>query len=116
MIKLAADEDFRNQILRGVRLVNPNVDILTVQDAGLAGAADGTVLEWAAAEGRVLLTHDADTMPGHAYDRIVRDLPVPGLFVLRQSLPIGEAVEQIILIAVCSLEGEWDAQVRYLPL
>jgi len=26
------------------------------------------------------------------------------------------AIEDILLLAECSLEGEWDGQVRYLPL
>lgn len=40
MIRLAADEDFDNDILRGLRRRVPHVDILRVQDAGLSGPKD----------------------------------------------------------------------------
>ncbi len=48
----AADEDFDNDALRGVRRQLQNVDMVRVQDAGLRGADDPTVLDWAARESR----------------------------------------------------------------
>jgi predicted nuclease of predicted toxin-antitoxin system len=36
----------------------PDIDIIRVQDVGLSGEDDPIVLEWAAQEGRILLTHD----------------------------------------------------------
>jgi len=32
------------------------------------------------------------------------------------SVPIGVAINEIVLLAECSEEGEWEGQVRYLPL
>lgn len=55
MIKLAADEDFNNRILRGVLRRNPRLDIRRKQDAGLRRADDPQVLAWAASERRMLL-------------------------------------------------------------
>jgi predicted nuclease of predicted toxin-antitoxin system len=57
MLRLAADENFRSAIVRGLRRRNPAIDIVRVQDAGLMSAEDPTVLEWAAQANRVLLTH-----------------------------------------------------------
>lgn len=116
MLPLAADEDLDNRIVRGVLRRNPGLDIVRAQDAGLAGADDPEVLEWAAREGRVLFTHDASTMTGHAYDRVLAGLTMPGLFEVSQSLPVGRAIEEILIVAELSLEGEWVGQVRYLPL
>lgn len=53
MLLLAADENFNNKLVRGVQRLRPRLDIVRVQDAGLRGADDPTVLEWAAAENRV---------------------------------------------------------------
>lgn len=58
MLRFAADENFNNDIVRGLRRRKPNLDVVRVQEAGLSGAVDPDVLEWAAREGRVLLTHD----------------------------------------------------------
>lgn len=116
MLLLAADENFNNDIVRGVRRRNPEVDIVRVQDVGLLSADDPVVLEWAAGAGRVLLTHDVTTMTHYAYERVRSGMPMPGVFEIARHVPIGVAVEQIELLAMCSLEGEWEGQVRYLPL
>jgi predicted nuclease of predicted toxin-antitoxin system len=48
VIRLLADENLNNNIVRGVRLRQPNIDLVRVQDVGLSGADDPTVLAWAA--------------------------------------------------------------------
>jgi hypothetical protein len=116
MLPLAADENFNNDILRGVRRHCPAVDIVRVQDAGLSSADDQAVLGWAAQVGRVLLTHDVATMTRYAYDRVREGKPMPGVFEVGRHVPIGVAIEEIVLLAECSLAGEWEGQVRYLPL
>jgi hypothetical protein len=74
------------------------------------------VLAWAAERGRIVLTHDAATMPTAAFERLARGLPMPGLLRIRTTLPVAEAIEEILLIAECSQPEEWDGVVRYLPL
>jgi hypothetical protein len=87
-----------------------------VQDVGLSGADDPTVLDWAAQEGRVLLTHDVSTITKYAYERVRASQTMPGVFEVSRAVPVGQAMEDILLLAECSLEGEWEGQVRYLPL
>jgi predicted nuclease of predicted toxin-antitoxin system len=115
MLRLAADEDFNNRILRGLLRRNPELDIMRVQDAGLRGRGDDEVLAWAATEGRVLLTHDVTTMKQHVNERITAGLPMPGVFELAQDVSFKQAIEDILLLAECSLEGEWEGQIRFLP-
>jgi len=103
-------------IVNGVLRRLPDVDIRRVQDAGLAGADDRAVLEWAASEGRVLLTHDANTLTAFAYERVAQGLPMPGVFEVSLKIPISIAIEEIILLAECSVADEWEGQVNYLPL
>lgn len=116
MARFAADENFNGRILRGLFRRNPNLDIVRVQDVGLSGADDPTTLDWAASEGRVLLTHDVATITRYANERTNTGLPMPGVFEVGRAVPIGQAIEDLLLIAECSLEGEWEGQVRYLPL
>jgi len=115
-IRFVVDEDFDNDILRGLLRKTPNMDIVRVQDVGLAGATDPAILEWSAQHGRVLLTHDVSTMTAHAIKRVRDGLPMPGVFAVSQSLLISKAIEEIQLLAECSIESEWEGQVRYLPL
>ena len=63
MIRLAADENFNNNIVRGLLRRNPNLDIVRIQDVGLSGTDDPTVLKWTAREERILLTHDVSALP-----------------------------------------------------
>jgi predicted nuclease of predicted toxin-antitoxin system len=65
MLRFAVDENFNNDIVRGVRRRNPAVEMVRVQDAGLSAADDAAILEWAAQSGRVMLTHDVATMTRH---------------------------------------------------
>ncbi len=116
MLLLAADENFNNNIVRGLLRRKPEVNVVRVQDAGLSGVDDPVVLEWAAKERRVLLTHDVATITRHAYDRVRAGKPMPGVFEVAANIPVGVAVEEILLLVECSFDGEWEAQVRYLPL
>jgi hypothetical protein len=116
MLCLAADENFNNDIVRGLLRRNPKLDIIRAQDVGLSGNTDPIVLEWCASNGRVLLTHDVRTMTKHAYARVSAGQPMPGVFEVSRDIPLGAAIKDILLLEECSLEGEWEGQVRYLPL
>lgn len=116
MLPLAFDENFNNDILRGLRRRAPKLDLARVQDAGFSGHDDPTVLNWAAQERRVLFSHDVSTMTRYAYERVKAGQSMPGLFEVGRGIPFSKAIEDILLIAECSVEGEWEGQVRYLPL
>ncbi|MBI5183730.1 MAG: DUF5615 family PIN-like protein, partial [Nitrospinae bacterium] len=70
MAPFVADENFNNNIIRGVLRREPELDIVHIQNVGLSGANDLSVLEWAAQEGRIILTHDVNTITRYAYERI----------------------------------------------
>jgi Domain of unknown function (DUF5615) len=116
MLLLAADENFNNDIVRGLRRRQPDVDILRIQDVGLSGADDPTVLAWAAQEGRVLQTHDVSTITHYAYERVREGKPMPGVFEVSRDLPIGRVIDELLLLVAYGLDGEWGRQVQYLPL
>ena len=51
-----------------------------------------------------------------SYERIAQGLPMPGVFEVPLKVPINIAIEEILLLAECSVTGEWEGQVNYLPL
>lgn len=116
MFLLAADENFNNDILRGLLRRDPTLDIVRIQDVGVTHAPDPIVLEWAAQENRVLLTHDLNTITKFAYERIVAGKRMPGVIEVNRSVPISVAIEDILLLAVTSSSGDWKGQIIYLPL
>ena len=116
MLRMAADENFNNHVVRGLLDQLPTLDLLRVQDAGLSGADDPAILAWAAEENRVLLTHDVRTMTRYALKRVKDGLEMPGIVEVKRSVPIGRAIDDLVLLAECSLEREWQGQILYLPL
>ena len=62
------------------------------------------------------LTHDRRTMPDHANDRIRAGLRMCGVVLVPKRLPLGQIIDDLELIAKCSLEGEWENKIQFLPL
>ena len=116
MLLLVADENFSNDIVRGLLRRKPGLDIVRVQDVGLSGADDPAILEWAAKENRVLLTHDVTTITKYALERVEASKRMPGVIEVSRSVPLGVAIDDILLLAEASYDGEWEGQILYLPL
>jgi hypothetical protein len=116
MIRLAADENFHNTIVRVLLRRCPKLDIIRIQDVGLGGAHDTTILEWAASEDRILLTHDAATIPYYAFERTRVGKRMPGVIEVSRRIPARLVIEELLILVECSNEGEWEGQVLYLPL
>ncbi len=115
MLKLLADENFDNTVVRGLFRRSPKIDIIRVQDVGLSGKDDPTILDWAAQEGRILLTHDVSTITRYAYDRVRQGQTMPGVIEVSLDAPVGRVIEDILVLVECSQEGELEGQVQYLP-
>lgn len=115
MLKFLADENFDNTVVRGLFRRSPEIDIVRVQDVGLSGKDDPTILDWAAQEGRILLTHDVSTITRYAYDRVRQGQTMPGVIEVSLDAPVGRVIEDILVLVECSQEGELEGQVQYLP-
>jgi len=61
-MKLLSDENFHGDIVRGLFLREPNLDLVRIQDIGLRAVDDPSILDWAAANDRIVLTHDRATI------------------------------------------------------
>jgi len=116
MLRLLADENFNGDVVRGLSLRRSDVDLVRVQDVGLAGAVDSVILSWCVANDRILLTHDRATMPLHAYRRLDSGEKMAGIFVIHNRFPVGRAIDEILLLIDCSKQMEWNGRVVYLPL
>jgi len=116
MLRLLADENFNGDIVRGLLLREPDLDLVRVQDVGLFGLDDPTILSWAASNDRILLTHDRATMSDYAYDRVSAGVMMPGVFILTDQFPVGQAIQEILLTMACSEHFEWSGRVINLPL
>lgn len=87
-----------------------------MQDVGLRTVDDPAILQWAADEARILLSHDLKTIPRVAGDRIAGGLPMPGVILFRSTLPIATALDELAVIAGATDADEWVNQIAYVPL
>lgn len=106
MVLFLADENFNRNLVRALKRRQPDIDILAVQEVGLGGADDPTVLEWAATQARILLTHDVQTLPGFAYARVKAGRSMPGVVEVPIDIAMHVAANDIILIATASEPSE----------
>jgi len=116
VLKLVSDENFDGVILRGLYRRRPDLDVVRVQDVGLNAASDPEILKWAAAEGRILQTHDRETIPSFAYSRVKAGREMPGVFLVSDLMPTGQAIDEILLAVDCLTREECRAFVRFFPL
>ena len=116
MLPLLIDENFNHRILRGLQRQVPHLDFVVAQDIGLQGVVDPKVLALAAEQQRVLVTHDVNTIPKHAYERLKAGEPMPGALAVPDSMPIGQAIEELALAVECCQPSEVDGLVIYLPI
>jgi hypothetical protein len=114
-VRFQADADLNQIILLATIRREPAIDLQTATMAGLSGLDDMQVLERAATEDRVLVTHDRKTMPRH-FSEFIAKQSSPGLLVIPQYLSVVAAVEDLILIWSATEAEEWVNRIGFLPL
>ncbi len=115
-IRFLADENFDHKTLTGIKRREPNLDIVAVQEVGLREVDDVQILEWAAEEDRIVVTHDVSTFADFAYERVAASRPMPGVIEIPESVPRSVIIDELILIAGASESADWQNRVVYLPL
>lgn len=114
-IRFQADADLNQIIVSAVLRRVPAIDFRTAATAGLSGLKDPEVLTVAASDSRILVTHDQATMPRH-FGEFSRSQRSPGLIVVPQHLPLGEVVDDLILIWTATQADEWTDRIVFLPI
>jgi len=97
-VRFLADEDIDAGIIQGLRSREPAIDVLDVKSAGLRGTKDPALLELAAGQHRIMISHDRETMTRYFYERLDSGKSTAGLFVVpQQPSAIGEIIESLLL-------------------
>ena len=115
-VRFLADADLNKAIISGVLRREPAVDFLTAHAAGLRKMKDLEVLALAAAQQRVLISHDVGTMPSHFRAFTTASKRSAGVFLIAQTLDIGTAIEELLLIWLASEASDWENRLAWLPL
>jgi predicted nuclease of predicted toxin-antitoxin system len=78
----------------------PSLKLVRVRSLGKGRAPDAEILAWAATESRIVLSHDARSMPRFARERLRDRLPLAGLVIVPQKLGTGAAIDDLEILAV----------------
>lgn len=120
MLRLLLDENLRaesfwNAIQAAVAIAP--IDIVRVGDENgpARGIDDGSLLDWAAAERRILVSFDKRTLPEHLRDTLDAGGHSPGIVFLSPRLTLPEMVEYLQLIATSPSADEWADTYRFIP-
>lgn len=114
--RFLADNDLTDQIVPGLLRREPSVEMTRLREVGLATVADSAVLDYAAREGFIVVSHDVNTMRAAAVARIDTGRDMTGLLLVHQRSPTAETIEDLILIWIASDAAEWSGEIRFLPM
>jgi hypothetical protein len=114
--RLLADQDLTDFIVRGVLRREPLIEFPRLRDLGLAAARDPEVLQYAANERLIVVSHDIGSMPAAAMNRLTAGDRLSGLLLVPQKQPVAPVIDDLILIWAASEAEEWEGVIRFLPL
>ncbi len=114
--RFLTDHDLNEHIITSLLRREPGIGIVRARAVGLHDAADSVVLDYATGNNLLVISHDVNTMPGNAYDRLARGEPTAELFLVSQARPVTAVVDDLILIWSASEAEEWLGRVVFLPI
>jgi len=115
IVRFQADQNLNQHIVSGVLQRVPEISFQTAQQAELSGLSDIEVLARAAAQDRILVTHDRRTMPFHFADFIKKNSS-PGVFSIPRRAKVRTIIEELILIWSASESEDYINRFVTLPL
>ena len=113
-MRFLTDEHVPPALVRGLKRSLPGTDILELRHTDLLGATDPDVLEFAASQSRILITRDISTVPDFAFERVLEGKAMPGVFIWRRKVSLGDVLADLVLIVQASEADEWTNRVVYL--
>ena len=115
MVRFLADASLHHGIVSGCLRREPTLDFLSANDAKLEGVGDPDVLAFAARENRIVVTSDLKTMPKHFGDFLEAHGSCPGVFLVKQSTPLADVIEDLIMVWAASDAEDWRNRIIEIP-
>jgi hypothetical protein len=117
-IKYLIDENINPLYPKQIKLKEPDIVVQVIGEPGIPpkGTLDPEILCWCEENNFVLVTNNRTSMPVHLADHMAVNRHIPGIFILNPNLSVGENIEELILVALASEDGEYQDRIVYLPL
>lgn len=117
-LKYLLDENVDKVYQRQFLKRNSDLVMWGVGDPGTPprGTLDPEILCWCEEYDFILVTNNRTSMPVHLTEHITQGRHIPGILLLNDNLSIGQTIEELILIAECAFDDEYQDQIVHLPL
>ncbi|MEZ4864403.1 MAG: DUF5615 family PIN-like protein [Caldilineaceae bacterium] len=112
------DENLGFRLRKALLQAAPDITAWCVGDVGAPalGTKDPEILIWCESHDFLLVTNNRRSMPVHLRDHLAAGRHIPGILVFQRTMRIPDVIAELILIWEASLPGEYQDQIRYLPL
>jgi hypothetical protein len=80
------------------------------------GTLDPEILVWCENYLAILVTNNRRSMPIHLADHLAQNRHIPGIFILNPEMGIGETIDELVVIAKCSFDNEYQDRIFFLPI
>jgi len=67
-------------------------------------------------QGRILVSHDENSMPGHFHEFVAAGSASSGVLIVLQGVSNRAVIESILLVWIASDAQEWVNRIIWLPL
>jgi hypothetical protein len=120
-LRFVFDEHLRGPLWRAVQRHNVRnqdpIDVIRVGDLSdlPLGIDDASLLVWSEHQGRLLVTCDKHTMPGHLASHLAGGSRSPGVFMLRPGWSVSNVIAFLVLATYASEDHEWQDRIEYIP-
>src|SRR5258708_779967 len=93
------------------------IDILRIGDSPALprGTSDLAILLWAEQQGRILVTRDSRTIPGHLAQHLQAGNHSPGVFLVRKHCSVPQILSYLVLAAYAADPATCQDRIELIP-
>ena len=108
------DPDLRTGLLQNW----PGIAVWCIGDPGAPerGTLDPEILSWCEDHGYILVTNNRSTMPVHLASHLAADRHIPGIFILRSRLSMGDRIRDLGVVWAAGDPRDYADIVSYMPI
>ncbi|NJN87518.1 MAG: DUF5615 family PIN-like protein [Leptolyngbyaceae cyanobacterium SL_7_1] len=118
MLKYLIDENVDPLYPVQLRRLRPELVVWIIGEPSTPpkGTLDPAILLWCERFEFILVTNNRSSMPVHLKEHLNEGHHIPGIFILNRNLTVKQNLNELILIAEASFDGEYQNQIIHLPL
>lgn len=111
------DEDVSKNLIEALRKSEPAIDLLCVGEAVAPplGTKDPDLLLAAEALGRIFLSNDRQSLPGHLIRHYAMGHQTHGIILMRTGHSTFAFMDEILLRWAATTSDEWLDRMQYIP-